>query len=496
MSREQEIKQIRIDKIAKLQKIGMNAYVDPGSIKRDIKLKEANKNFEILEKEEKTKTVVGRIMAKRGTNKIIFSKIFDGTDDFQVVFKKDILGDEKIKIYEKLFDIGDFAEFEGTFFKTKTGQGSMLVKNFRILTKSLLPLPEKWHGLQEIEEKYRKRYLDILMDRDVFNRFIIRTKIIKEFRKILDNNDFLEIETPILQNQASGAMAKTFNTYHDDYNMNMILRIACEAEHKIIMTGGYQGVYEFSKDFRNEGSDFTHMQEFTQIEWYKAYEGLEKNLELIENIIRSILKNIIKKEKFEVWDSEEKKVIVDFSGEWPKVKFNDLIKKYADIDVKIATRQELENKAVELGDNDKEVSKLSIGNLLDSIYKKSARKKIINPVWVTNYPGDLKPLAIQNEDGTAEATQLVVAGAEITNSYAELVNPIIQRSLLEKQSLAKKGGDHEAMDINEDFLIAMEHGMPPMTGTGIGIDRLVAIFVERKNIRDTVFFPIMKPKNI
>ncbi len=494
MSREQEIKNIRIEKVKKLKELGMNPYVDPGSIKRDLSLKDVNGGFKNLEKSGDTRSIVGRIMAKRGSGKIMFSKIFDGTDSFQIVFKADEIGPDKIKLYEKLFDIGDFAEFSGTFFLTQKGQPSLLVKEFRMLTKSLLPLPEKWHGLQDVEEKYRKRYLDVLMDDEVFQRFILRTKIIKEFRKVLDADGFLEIETPILQNQASGAMAKTFNTYHNDYDMDMVLRIACEAEHKMIMAGGYQGVYEFSKDFRNEGSDPTHIQEFTQLEWYKAYEGLEKNIELIEKIFRQIFKDILKKEVFEIPNADGEIVKVDFSGQWPKIKFNDLIKQYANIDPFVSSREELEEKAVELGENPNEVKQLSLGNLLDSIYKKSARKNIINPVWVTNYPGSLKPLAIQNDDGTAEATQLVVAGAEITNSYAELVDPITQRKLLEEQAQAKVDGDDEAMDMNNDFLTAMEHGMPPMMGTGIGIDRLVGIFTEKKNIRDTIFFPIMKPK--
>jgi lysyl-tRNA synthetase class 2 len=266
MNREQEIKNLRIAKIERLKKAGMEAYPDPGSVKQDLTLAEVKEQFAELEKKGEEKSIVGRIMIKRGAGKISFAKIFDGTGEFQVVLKIDKLEKEKMKIFEKLFDIGDFAEFSGTFFTTERGQESLLVNDFRMLTKSLLPLPEKYHGLQEVEEKYRKRYLDVLTDQNAFERFKIRAKIISEIRRILDEEGFLEIETPILQNQASGAMAETFNTHHNDYDLDAVLRISLEAEHKMVMAGGYPAVYEIGRNFRNEGSDPTHMQEFTMIE--------------------------------------------------------------------------------------------------------------------------------------------------------------------------------------------------------------------------------------
>ncbi len=493
MSSLEDIRQVRLEKLNKLKDAGMNPFVNPGTVKQDLSLKDVNEQFSELKESGKEKYIVGRIMVKRGAGNIAFAKIFDGTDEFQVVLKADILEKEKMKIFEKLFDMGDFAEFLGTFFVTERGQNSLLVKDFRMLTKSLLPLPEKWHGLQDVEQKYRKRYLDVLSDKNVYQRFIVRAKIIKEIRRILDEEGFLEVETPILQNQASGAMAETFKTHHNDYDIDMILRIAYEIEHKMIMVGGYPAIYEISKIFRNEGSDSTHMQEFTMIEWYRAYRGLDYNLELTEKIFKSIAKNVMGKTVFEIPDAEGNIVKVDFEQKWPKVEFNDLIKEYAKIDPEKATREELEKKAVEFGEDKKEVKKLLLGNLLDVIFKRSARKNIKNPTYVLHYPSSVKPLAIQNNNGTAEVAQLVIAGAEITNQYAELVNPIIQRKLLEEQAEAKKSGDEETMDMDEGFLEAMEHGMPPMTGIGYGIDRLVAIFTEQSNLRDTVFFPIMKP---
>jgi len=493
MSSLEDLRQVRIEKVKKLEKEGFFSYISPEKVQQEITLKEVNERFLELQKNGEQKNIVGRIMVKRGAGNIAFAKIFDGTDEFQVVLKADVLGKEKMKFFEKLFDMGDFAEFLGTFFITERGQNSLLVKDFRMLTKSLLPLPEKWHGLENVEEKYRKRYLDVLSDKNAFERFIVRAKIIKEIRRILDEEDYLEVETPILQNQASGAMAETFKTHHNDYDIDMVLRISLEAELKMIMVGGYPAVYEIGKNFRNEGSDSTHIQEFTMIEWYKAYKGLDYNLELTERMIKTLAKEIAGKMKFKIVDSEEKEVEIDLGGKWRKVKFNDLIKENTGLVVEGASREGIEEEALKLGFDKNEISKISDGNLLDFIFKKSSRKKIIQPTFVTHYPASLKPLAIQNDDGTAEVAQLVIAGAEVTNQYAELVDPITQRALLENQAKLKEEGDSETMDFNSDFVTAMEYGMPPMTGFGMGIDRLVAILTEQPNLRDTVFFPIMKP---
>lgn len=496
MSREAEIKRIRIEKIAKLKELGMESYVDPGTVRQDLTLQEVNQKFSELQKNNEKKFIVGRIMIKRGAGKIAFVKIFDGSGEFQVVLKADEIGIEKMKVFDKLFDMGDFAEFSGTFFITEKGQNSMLVQDFRMLTKSLLPLPEKWHGLQNIEEKYRKRYLDVLSNQETFKRFQTRAKIISEIRRVLDKEDFLEVETPILQNQASGAMAETFNTHHNDYDLDMVLRISLEAEHKMIMVGGYPAIYEIGKNFRNEGSDSTHIQEFTMIEWYKSYQGLDYNMNLTEKMLKTIAEKVIGKTKFNIENYAGDIVEIDFDKKWERVNFTEIIEKNAEIDVLKASKNELREKAIELGGSKKEVEKMSIGNLADSIWKKSARRKIVNPTWVTNYPGSLKPLAIQNDDGTAEVAQLVIAGFELSNHYAELVNPIIQKEMLNNQVQAKKDGDVEAMAMNNDFIEAMEYGMPPMTGTGIGIDRLVGIFTEQNNLRDTIFFPILKPESV
>jgi len=494
MSRIDEIKQIREQKISILRDAGMEPFAN--SVQRDVTLKELELRFNDFLADANEISVVGRVMAVRGQGAISFVVLNDGTAEFQAVLKKDEMEEKQFSLFRDTIDLGDFIEVRGELFKTERGQSSILMNSWKMATKSLLPLPEKWAGLQDVEERYRKRYLDILSDKEVFERFIIRSNIIKAIRQYLDNKGFLEIETPILQNQAGGAMAKTFNTHHSDYDMDMVLRISLELEHKMLMVGGYNRIYEIGKNFRNEGSDPTHIQEFTMIEWYSAYNTLEDNMNWTEEMLKGIARDVVGKTDFTVYDKDGNSVLVDFAGNWQRVSFSELLKENADIDMSSASLSEIQKKAEEFGMEEKEVKTTGKGNLLDFIFKKSSRYKIINPTFVTNYPSDLKPLAQQNGDGTAKVTQLIVAGAEITNQYAELVDPFVQRNLLEKQSQAKESGDEEAMEIDERFLTAMEHGMPPMTGFGMGIDRLVSIFTEQKNLRDVIFFPIMRDKDI
>jgi lysyl-tRNA synthetase class 2 len=494
MASIEELRTARLLKITKLKEAGMNPY--PVSVPHDYSIKEVKDSFDslFLSSEENNISIVGRVIVVRGQGAILFIVLQDGTERLQAVLKKDELDEEFFNLFVDTIDNGDFISVTGSLFVTQRGEQSILIKDWKMATKALLPLPDKWHGLQDVEETYRKRYLDILMDNEVSDRFVIRSKIIKFIRAFFDNKNFLEIETPILQSEAGGAMAKTFNTHHNDYDMNMVLRISLELEHKMLMAGGYERVYEIGKNFRNEGSDPTHLQEFTMMEWYAAYQTLETNMFWTEELIKSIARDVIGKTTFKVYDNEGKGIDVDLSLDWPRITFGELLKKDTGIDIDTITLEEVKIEAFKWGVKEEDIKKLGKGNLLDKIYKKSSRGKIINPTFIIDYPGDLKPLAQQNENGTAKVAQLIIAGAEITNSYAELVNPIIQRELLVSQAKAKEGGDEEAMSVNEGFLTAMEHGMPPMTGFGMGIDRLVAIFTEQKNLRDVIFFPTMKPK--
>jgi lysyl-tRNA synthetase class 2 len=492
MASIEELRSVRMEKLQKLQTAGMNPF--PASVPRDMTLAELKKDFEKLEASGAPISVVGRIMSIRGQGSIMFATLFDGTERFQAVIKKDEIEEGVFSLFGETVDIADTISVTGTVFTTQRGEPSILVTDWVMATKSLLPIPSEHYGIEDEEERLRKRYLEALMKQEVFKRFETRSQIVKYIREFFDTKDFLEVETPVLQNQAGGAMAKTFNTHHNDYDMDMVLRISLELEHKIMMTAGYNRIYEIGKNFRNEGSDPTHIQEFSMIEWYAAYETLETNMQWTEDLLRGLARDVIGKMTFMVTDKEGNKIDVDFGGVWSKVRFGDLLKENADLDMETASLKDIQKAAKKWGMSDEEITATGKANLLDHIYKKSSRNKIIHPTFVIDYPGDLKPLAQQNPDGTARVAQLIIAGAEITNQYAELVNPLIQRDLLESQAKAKADGDAEAMSVDERFLTAMEHGMPPMTGFGMGIDRLVAILTEQENLRDVIFFPIMRPK--
>ena len=494
MASIEELRTVRLQKIELLKQAGMNPY--PASVLRDYSITEVKNQWDdfVTVSEQKPVSICGRVMVVRGQGAILFIVIQDGSERLQAVLKKDVLPQNVFDLFVATVDNGDFISVTGSLFVTERGEKSILIQGWSMATKALLPLPDKWHGLQDTEETYRKRYLDIIMDNAVYNRFITRAKVIKAVREFLDHKNFLEIETPILGNQAGGAMAKVFETHHNDYDIPMVLRIAVELDHKILTAGGYERVYEIGKMFRNEGSDPTHIQEFTMIEWYAAYQTLETNIAWTEQMLRGIARDVIGKMNFTVYDKEGKSVEVNFDGVWTRVSFADLVRENAGIDITTISLEDARTQALKWGMPEDEAKNTGRGNLLDHIYKKSSRAKIIDPTFVTNFPGDLKPLAQQNPDGTAQVAQLIIAGAEITNQYAELVNPIIQRALLESQMKAKNAGDAEAMEIDERFLTAMEHGMPPQTGFGMGIDRLVAILTEQKNLRDVIFSPIMKPK--
>lgn len=489
----QELKDIRIKKLELLKSKGINPYKTESF--REISIDSVISDFSNLENSKKEMWISGRVMSVRGQGAIIFLTLNDGTGSFQALFKKDEIDEENFSLFVDTVDIGDFIEVKGFFFTTNRGEKTIQAKDWCMLTKSLLPLPEKWHGLTDTEERHRKRYLEILTDKEVLDRFILRSKVIKEIRRFFDDLGFLEIETPILKNNAGGAMAEPFLTHHNDLDIDMKLRISLEIEHKMLMASGIPALYEIGKNFRNEGSDPTHIQEFTMMEWYSAYHTLEENINWTEKLLKQLAVSVVGKDRFKVFDKDDNEVEVDFAGIWPRVTFFELLKEYADIDMQNISDADLKKEAIKYGMEKELSNKANRANLLDFVYKHTARPKLINPTFVINYPGELKPLANQNEDGTAKVAQLIIAGAEITNQYSELVDPIKQRELLTLQSKAKEMGDKEAMEIDEEFLTAMEYGMPQMTGFGMGIDRLIAIFTEQKNLREVIFFPIMRPKN-
>lgn len=447
----------------------------------------------IMESPKSESSLCGRIMNLRDMGKLTFLRIRDLDGDFQICLSKNVLGDD-YKTFLKILDLGDFCGFEGEFFVTKHGEPTLLAAKVIPLAKTLRPLPEKWHGLSDRESCYRQRYLDMTANPETYKRFLVRSQVVQEIRNFLLGKDFIEIETRSLQPQAGGAMAKVFQTHHEALDHEFVLRIALELDLKMAVAGGMERVFEIGKCFRNEGMDPSHLQEFTLLEWYAAYKDMETNMQWTEEMIKIVLKKVLGTTKLHVLDKNEKHVEVDFGKKWKRESFPALLKKYAKLDMFKTNRKELETLAKKYEMESADIKKSSDGTLLDHIYKKTARPNLIEPTFVLDYPSELKPLARPKGDGTAECYQLLVAGWEIVNSYGELIDPQIQRKLLEQQAAAKAAGDEETMDIDEEFLTAMEHGMPPMTGFGMGIDRFVTLITEQTNLRDVVLFPLMKPR--
>ncbi|PID70673.1 lysine--tRNA ligase [bacterium DOLZORAL124_38_8] len=436
-------------------------------------------------------SLCGRITNKRAMGKLAFLRINDTGGDFQICLSQKIIGDE-FKSFLKMIDLGDFCGFSGELFFTKHGEPTLMAKTITPLSKALRPLPEKWAGVSDTEMCYRERNLDLVSNKETFERFKLRSKLIQEVRHFFEEKDFYEVETAILQPQAGGAMAKVFETHHNALDHNFVLRISLELDLKRAIGGGFERIFEIGKNFRNEGSDPSHLQEFTMCEWYAAYQDLETNKQWTEELFHRFCQKVFRKEIFTVVDADGNETEINFGGKFAEARFPDLLKEYANIDMFAASDEVVVAKAKEVGVE--KIEGVGRANLLDDIYKKTARGKLIQPTFVFDYPEDLKPLARPNGDGTASCFQLVVNGWEIVNSYGELIDPQVQRKLLEAQAAAREAGDDEAMPIDEVFLKAMEHGFPPMTGSGFGIDRLMAIFTGQPNLRDVVLFPTMRPK--
>lgn len=437
--------------------------------------------------------IAGRILSKRKMGKMAFVHIADIEGKAQLALKKDVLGEEQYNFFFENIDNGDFIGAEGEIFTTQTGEKTLRVSAYTFLGKCLRPLPEKWHGLVDIEACYRQRYLDLIMNNDTKKRFILRTKMISAIRSFLESKGFLEVETPILLNKASGALARPFITHHNALDIDMYLRIAPETYLKRLVVGGFTNVFEIARCFRNEGIDKTHLQDFTMIEGYSAYWNYRDNMKLMKEMFIYILEKVFGTLKISIAGTE-----IDFSQEWEELSFRDAILRDAEIDINEfktaeALRAEIKAKGIVL--EVENLEDLGLGNLIDQLYKKVSRPKIVNPTFLTSHPTELSPLARANDDNPdiTDRFQLVVNGVEIVNAYSELVDPAEQRKRLEIQAKSRDNGDDEAMVKEDDYLLAMEYGMPPISGWGMGIDRLLQLFLEQDNIRDCILFPLMRP---
>ena len=427
--------------------------------------------------------------------KLSFLKLRDIDSDFQISFKKDLLGEEEYNFFNKFIDIGDFIGVEGEIFTTQTGEKTLRANSFKFLGKALKPLPEKFLGLSDQELKYRQRYVDLITNEETRDRFKTRFLFIREVRNYLDSHGYYEIETPILTTANSGAAARPFLSHHNALDIDVYLRIAPEMYLKRAVVAGINKVYEIARCFRNEGMDATHLQDFTMMEVYQAYFNYKDNMKFIRELLQHIIQKIFGTLTLTI-DGKE----IDFSGEWPTYSFRDLVMKYSNIDINIYDTKEkllakIKEDNIEL-DSDTPIENLGYGNLIDYLYKKVARPHIVGPIYLTEHPISLSPLARANDDNKqiADRFQLVINGAEVVNAYSELVDPIEQEEKLLNQLKLKNEGDEEAMDMDYDYISAMEYGMPPISGWGLGIDRMVQLLTNADNIKDVVMFPLMRPE--
>ncbi len=484
MSSIDEIRDARIKKLQILREKGINPY--PADSKRQISLKEAIEGFSTLEAEKVSKWISGRIMSIRGQGAIIFLTLNDGTATFQGLLKKDVIGDEKLDFFNQVADIGDFIELEGIFFTTKRGEKTLEAKDWRMLSKSLRPLPEKWHGLQDVEERFRKRYLDILMNPEIKAILEKKTKFWETTRNFMKDHGFLEVETPTLEVTTGGAEATPFKTFNEDFKLPLFLRISVgELWQKRLMGAGFAKTFEIGRAYRNEGSDANHLQEFTNMEFYWAYANYKDGMKLAEELYKKIAQDVFGTLEFETRGHK-----FNFGSKWEVIDYRETIKKETGIDILETTHDEVKNK----------LDKLKVvydGNtlerLVDTLWK-YCRKSISGPVFLTGHPKLVSPLskAMEGNSELTERFQIIIAGSEVGNGYSELNDPINQAERFEAQRELLKQGDKEAMMPDDEFVEMLEYGMPPTCGFGFG--EMLFAFLADKPIRETQMFPLMRPK--
>jgi lysyl-tRNA synthetase class 2 len=481
--------EVRLERLNIIKQKGILPY--PGTTDRTKEIGEALADFTTLESSQEKIILAGRIRAIRLHGGSCFGQLQDDSGAIQFYFKEDVLGKENYKFFTDTFDVGDFMEVTGVCYVTKRGEKSLLADSFKLLGKALLPLPEKWHGLTDIEVRFRKRYLDLLANPDVKEIFLTRHKIIQFIRKTLLNEGFLEVETPILQPVASGAIARPFKTHHNALDIDMYLRIAPEIYLKELVVGGMDKVFEIARCFRNEGIDYSHNPEFTQVEFYWAYKNYNDLMNFMEKFLSEMVTEVCGSSEID-YDGQK----INFAGPYERVDFREALIKEAGIDLDEYDSEQLVAKAKELGlKPDKSWGK---GKTADELYKKFVRPKLINPTYIINHPLELSPLAKKMPDrpNYVERFQLVVGGKiELVNAFSELNDPLDQEERFAEQGKLTDKGDDEAMLKDDEFVEALKYGLPPTAGLGMGIDRLVSILTNTHNIKEVILFPTLKPEN-
>lgn len=476
---------VRQEKLSKLKEENNDPYeITKYSV--DIKSSDIKENFEKLE--GKKVSIAGRIITKRVMGKLSFANIQDMHGSIQCYIKRECMEEENYKEFKK-WDIGDIIGAQGEICKTEKGEISIKTTKLTLLSKCLIPLPEKFHGLQNTDLRYRQRYLDLIVNTNVFDTFLKRSKIITSIRKFLEEEEFLEVETPVLHNSAGGAAARPFITHHNALNIDMYLRIALELHLKRLVVGGIERVYEMGRVFRNEGTDTKHNPEFTLLELYKAYTDINGMMDITERLIKYVAKDVLGTLIIEYGENK-----IDLNKPFEKITMCDAVKKYSNVDFNEIkdTKQAKEiakEHNIEFEDRHKK------GDILNLFFDKYVEENLVNPTFITDYPVEISPLAKRKSDNKnlTERFELFIVGKEFANAFSELNDPIDQRERFEAQAELKRQGDEEAFDVDEDFLTALSYGMPPTGGMGMGIDRLVMLLTNNECIRDVLLFPTMKP---
>ncbi len=485
----EQLRTNRIEKAEKLREMGNNPFGNDFIVKNTIDqliAKGENLNEEELEKLDQNFQVAGRVIAIRRFGKAGFIKIRDRKAEIQVYVAKNLLGDN-FQCY-KLTDVGDHVGVSGSLFRTRTGELTILPSQYQLVTKSFLPLPEKWHGLTDIETRYRQRYVDLIANPQIKDNFIARAKAINYIRRFLESQDFLEVETPMMHSLASGATAKPFSTHHNALDMDLYLRVAPELFLKRLVVGGLERVFEINKNFRNEGISSQHNPEFTMLEFYMAYATYQDLMLFTETMISDLVKELRGDSKITYLGQE-----IDFTPPWQRLSLLDAIEKYAGISKdQCSDKEALLNKFKEL---QVEIDpQTDLGKLQMELFELTTEEKLVGPVFITDFPIAVSPLSRKKDDNPdfVDRFELYISGMEIANAFSELNDPLDQKERFEKQMELKAGGDEEAMDYDADYIRALEYGMPPTAGEGIGIDRLVMILTDSQNIREVILFPLLK----
>ena len=477
----------RSARLAKAEKLGDDAY--PSQSHRTHTCADALKLFEQLSADGTHITLAGRVRGIRRHGALTFFVLQDSTGSIQLFVKKDAVTQDVVELAKEYIDMGDFVECSGTLIVTKTAEKTLLVKTLRMLSKAVLPLPEQWHGLADVEVRFRQRYLDLLANADVMDTFQRRSQIVKIIRNFFEENAYLEVETPVLQSLAGGANARPFVTHHNALDQDLYLRIAPELYLKRLVVGGMERVFEFARCFRNEGIDHSHNPEFTMLEAYCAYADYTDLMTLIEQLFARLSQSVLGSTPLMY-----RGTTVDIASQFEKISFCDALNQYTGVDPRTADNATLFNAIKDQGITTKGIT--TRPGALDALFKKCVVSQLVNPTFVIDYPRELSPLAKRKSGapGLVERFQLVIAGAEIVNAFSELNDPQDQLERFREQEADREKGDEEAQRIDYEYITALEHGLPPTAGLGIGIDRLVALLTDRHSLKEVILFPTLRRK--